>query len=64
MLNPKSKSCVQGKWVRQQPKKVVHTEMQTPAELVVKHRDIVLCMDTMHVSPEAFLATIDKIVKC
>ena len=63
ILNPKSKSYIQGKWVRQQPKKVVHTEVAIPAELIVKYRDIVLCMDTMHVSPEAFLATVDKTVK-
>jgi len=63
ILNPKSKSYIQGKWVRQQPKKVVHTEVAIPAELIVKYRDMVLCMDTMHVGSVAFLATIDKTVK-
>ena len=63
ILNPKSKSYIQGKWIRQQPKQVVHTRVEIPAELIIKYRDMVLCMDTMHVSSEAFLATIDKTVK-
>ena len=37
ILNPKSKSYVQGKWVRQQPKKVVHTDVAIPAKLILKY---------------------------
>ena len=37
--------------------------MAIPAELIVKYRKIVLCMDTMHISSVAFLETIDKTIK-
>ena len=42
---------------------MVHTEVAIPAELVVKYREIVLCMDTMHLCSEAFMATVDKTIK-
>ena len=63
IVNSRSKSYLQGKWTKQQPKKVVHTEETIPAELVVKYRDIILCMDTMHISSETFLVTVDKTIK-
>ena len=63
ILNTRSKSYIQGKWSKQQPKKVVHTKVAIPAELIIKYRDIILCMDTMHISSEAFLVTVDKTIK-
>ena len=63
ILNSRSKTYIRGKWTKQQPKKVVQTEVVIPAELIVKYRDIILCMDMMHISSETFLVTVDKTIK-
>ena len=42
---------------------MVADEVMIPSELLMKHRQIELCMDTMFVNKQPFLASIDKSVR-
>ena len=56
-------STLKGKTTRQTPKPVVADEVMIPSELLMKHRQIELCMDTMFVNKQPFLTSIDKSVR-
>ena len=53
-------SILKGKTTRQTPKTVVADEVMIPSELLMKHRQIELCMATMFVNKQPFLVSIDK----
>ena len=42
---------------------MVADEVMIPSELLMKHRQIELCMDTMFVKKQPFLTSIDKSVR-
>ena len=42
---------------------MVADEVMIPSELLMKHRQIELCMDTMFVNEQPFLTSIDKSVR-
>ena len=48
---------------RMKTKPVVADEVMIPSELLMKHRQIELCMDTMFVNKQPFLTSIDKSVR-
>ena len=56
-------STLKGKTTRKTPKPVVADEVMIPSELLMKHRQIELCMDTMFVNMQPFLTSIDKSVR-
>ena len=56
-------SNLKGKTTRQTPKPVVANEVMIPSELLMKHRQIELCMDTMFVNKQPFLTSIDNSVR-
>ena len=56
-------STLKGKTTRQTPKPVVADEVMIPSELLMKHRQIELCMDTIFVNKQPFLTSIDKSVR-
>ena len=56
-------STLKGKTTRKTPKPVVADEEMILSELLMKHRQIELCMDTMFVNNQPFLTNIDKSVR-
>ena len=58
-----SVSSLKGKSTRQKPKPVRADVIEIPQELVEKHRDIELCMDTMFINKEGMLTSIDRTIK-
>ena len=53
---------IKRKTTRKTPKAVVANEVLIPQELLTKHRQLELCMDTMFVNKQPFLTSIDKSV--
>ena len=58
-----SMSSLKGKSTRTTPKPVRSDVIQIPKELVEKHHDIELCMDTMFINSEGMLTAIDRTIK-
>ena len=56
-------STLKGKSTRRTPKPVVVDEIEIPPELLSKHRQIELCMDTMFINSQPFLTAIDKTIR-
>jgi hypothetical protein len=56
-------SSLKGKSTRRKPKPVRKDFIKIPKELIEKHHDIELCMDTMYVSECGLLSAIDKTIK-
>ena len=54
---------MKGKTTQQSPKPVIAYEVEVPPEILINHRKIELCMDTMFVNGEGILTTIDKTVR-
>ena len=55
-------STSKGKTTRKTPKAGVADEVLIPQELLTKHQQLELCMDTMFVNKQPFLTSIDKSV--
>ena len=55
--------AIKGKTVRKKPTPVVRDYIQIPKEIIQKHQDITLCIDTMYINEMPFLATISKNIK-
>jgi len=58
-----SMSSLKGKSMRQKPKPVKYDVIEIPSELIEKHQEIVLCMDTMFINSEGMLTSIDQTIK-
>ena len=56
-------SSLKGKSTRRKPKPVRKDFIKIPKELIEKHHDIELCMDTMYVNECGMLTAIDKTIK-
>ncbi|WP_288992819.1 polyprotein of Ty1/Copia retrotransposon [uncultured Marinobacter sp.] len=56
-------SCLKGKSTRRKPKPVRQDLIEIPKELIAKHHDIELCMDTMYVNECGMLTAIDRTIK-
>jgi hypothetical protein len=56
-------SSLKGKSTRQKPKPVRKDFIEIPKELIEKHHNIELCMDTMYVNECGMLTAIDKTIK-
>ena len=54
---------IKGKTVRNKPKPVVNDYIHIPKELITKHQDITLCIDTMFINEMPFLSTISRHLK-
>ena len=57
-------SSLKGKSTRRKPNPVRKDLIEIPKELIKKHKDIELCMDTMYVNGSGMLTAIDKTIKC
>ena len=55
-------STLKGKPTGKTPKAVVADEVLIPQDLLTKHRQLELCMDTMFVNKQPLLTSIDKSV--
>jgi len=62
-INGPSMPTLKGKTTQQTPKPVIADEVEIPPELLMNHRQIELCMDTMFVIGKGILTTIDKTVR-
>jgi len=49
-------SSLKGKSTRRKPKPVRKDNIEIPKELIMKHHDIQLCMDTMYINEKTFLS--------
>jgi hypothetical protein len=58
-----SMSSLKGKSTRRSPKPVRADVIEIPRELVEKHRNVELCMDTMFINSEGMLTAIDRTIK-
>jgi hypothetical protein len=56
-------SSLKGKLTRQKPKPVRQDVVEISKELITKHHDIELCMDTMYVNECGMLTLIDWTIK-
>jgi hypothetical protein len=56
-------SSLKGKWTRRKPKSVRADLIEIPKELIKKHHNIELCMDTMYVNEWGMLTAIDRTIK-
>ena len=52
-------SSLKGKSTRRKPKPVRNNLIEIPQEIITKHHDINLCMDTMYVNECGILTAID-----
>ena len=59
----KDVSSLKGKSTRRKPKPVRADLIEIPKELIEKHKDIELCMDTMYVNECGMLTAIDRTIK-
>jgi hypothetical protein len=56
-------SSLKGKSTRRKPKPVRKDLIEIPKELILKHHDVELCMDTMYVNECGMLTAIDRTIK-
>eukprot|EP00978_Attheya_sp_CCMP212_P000843 scaffold1766_cov39-Attheya_sp.AAC.3 len=56
-------SSLKGKSTRRKPKPVRKDLIEIPKELLLKHHDIELCMDTMYVNECGMLTAVDRTIK-
>jgi hypothetical protein len=56
-------SSLKGKSTRRKPKPVRNNLIEIPQEIITKHHDINLCMDTMYVNECGMLTAIDRTIK-
>ena len=56
-------SSLKGKSTRRKPKPVREDLIEIPKELIMKHHNIELCMDTMYVNKCGMLTAIDRTIK-
>jgi hypothetical protein len=56
-------SSLKGKLTRRRPKPVRKDLIEIPKELIMKHHNIKLCMDTMYVNKCGMLTAIDQTIK-
>ena len=56
-------ASLKGKTTRRKPAPVVNDQVSIPKELVEKHENVVLCLDTIFVNKIPFLVTISKDLK-
>ena len=56
-------SSLKGKSTRSKPKPVEADIIQIPKEILVKHREVELCIDTMFINECAMLTSIDRTVR-
>ena len=52
--------CQKGKTIQKKVKSIVRDQIEIPRELIVKHENITLFMDTLYINELLFLATILK----
>ena len=58
-----SVSSLKGKSTRRAPKPVISDWIEIPKELILKHHEIELCMDTMFVNDVGMLTAIDRTIR-
>jgi hypothetical protein len=56
-------SSLKGKSTRRKPKPVRKDLIEIPKEIITKHHDVELCMDTMYVNECGMLTAIDRTIK-
>ena len=55
--------ALKGKSTRSRPPSVRQDIVEIPSELLEKHQDLELCIDTMHINGVPFLTAIDRSIK-
>ena len=57
-------ASLKGKTTRRKPAPVVSDQVNIPPELVERHENMVLCLDTIFVNQMPFMVTVSKNMKC